>query len=314
MGDSCSWFGPLRRCASAAPQLACFLVDDADRHVEEAHLPVSVLGLLDGNGFTGKRAANVDEVALHFDLAVGADLAHRRFGRVIRLGKPRRHDARRGLVDARRHALAKRLMRPFFVVVAHKCRKATSLRAAGWRRGPSGFKKRGVKALVPAVLLRMTRIDPFMSDAELDPPHRQRRQAGGPGRGEWRTVVRPDDLPEAVLAERPLKWRLALGILRTAGRRQADQIAAEAIRHREGFGARAVAQPYPALVINGPHVVGMLRHRELTQARRRTSPPAPAANQSRSLEKLAGRRGRRPFKIPLASLKLAHDLARSPTP
>src|SRR3979490_277760 len=109
MGDSCSWFGPLRRCASAAPQLACFLVDDADRHVEEAHLPVSVLGLLDGNGFTGKRAANVDEVALPFDLAVGADLAHRRFGRVIRLGKPRRHDARRGLVDACRHALTKRL-------------------------------------------------------------------------------------------------------------------------------------------------------------------------------------------------------------
>src|SRR5882757_3049429 len=313
MGNSCSWFGPLRRCASAAPQLACFLVDDADRHIEEAHLPVSVLGLLDGNGFTGKRAANVDEVALPFDLAVGADLAHRRFGRVIRLGKPRRHDARRGLVDACRHALTKRLMRPFFVVVAHKCRKATSLRGAGWRRWPHGFQKREVKALVPAVLLRMTRIDPFMSDAELDPPHRQRRQAGGPGRGEWRTVVRADHLRQAVLAERPLKRRLALGILRAAGRRQADQIAAEAIRHREGFGARAVAQPYPALVINAPHVVGMLRHRQLTQARRCTSPNATAANQPRSLENLARRRGRRPFDLPLASLKLAHDLARSPT-
>src|ERR1700716_3412743 len=313
MGDSCSWFGPLRRCASAAPQLACFLVDDADRHVEEAHLPVSVLGLLEGNGFTGKRAANVDEVALPFDLAVGADLAHRRFGRVIRLGKPRRHDARRGLVDARRHALAKRLMRPFFVVVAHKCGKATGLSRAGWRRWPHGFQKREVKALVSAVLLRMARIDPFMLDAELDPPHRQRRQAGGPGRGERRAVVGADHLRQAILTKRPLKWRFTLGTLRAAGRRQADQIAAEAIRHRERFGARAVAQSYPALVINAPHVFGMLRYRELTQPRGCTSPHAAAANQSRSLENLAGRRGRRPVKIPLPSPQLAHDLARPPT-
>ncbi|MEY9180198.1 hypothetical protein ABIG06_002119 [Bradyrhizobium sp. USDA 326] len=37
IGNSRSWFGLLRRCASAAPQRRCFLVDDADRHVEEAH-------------------------------------------------------------------------------------------------------------------------------------------------------------------------------------------------------------------------------------------------------------------------------------
>src|SRR5882672_8654957 len=313
MGYSCSWFGPLWRCAGVAPQLACCLVDDADRHIEEAHLPVSVLGFLDGNSFTGERTANVDEVASPFDLAVGADLAHRGFGRVVRPREPLRHRARRRLIDAGRWTLAKRLMRPFLVVVAHKCCKATGLSGAGRRRWPHGFQKREVKTLVSAVLLRMTRIDPFMLDAELDPPHRQRRQAGGPGRGEWRTVVRADHLRQAVLAERPLKRRLALGILRTAGRRQADQIAAEAIRHREGFGARAVAQPYPALVINAPHVVGMLRHRQLTQARRCTSPHATAANQPRSLENLARRRGRRPFDLPLASLKLAHDLARSPT-
>src|SRR4030088_870268 len=100
MGDSCSWFGPLRRCASASPQLACFLVDDADRHVEEAHLPVSVLGFLNGNSFTNESAANVDEVASPFDLAVGPDLAHPRIGRLIRLGKSRWHCTRRRLVDA----------------------------------------------------------------------------------------------------------------------------------------------------------------------------------------------------------------------
>src|SRR3981189_1246142 len=162
MGNSCSWFGPLRGCASATPQLACFLVDDADRHVEETHLPVSVLGLLHGNSFTGKRAANMDEVASPFDLAVGSNLAHRRFGRVIRLREPLRHRARRRLVDACRHALAKRLVRPFFVVVAHKCRKATSLRSAGWRRWPHGLQEREVKALVADAMLRMARIDPVI--------------------------------------------------------------------------------------------------------------------------------------------------------
>ncbi len=216
MGDTCSRFDLVRRGAGAATQLTCFLVDDADRHVEEAHLPVSVLGFLNGNSFTNESAANVDEVASPFDLAVGPDLAHRRFGRVIRLGKSRWHCTRRRLVDACRGALAERLVWPLFIVAAYKCCKATSLSGAGWRRWLHGFQKREVKALVSAVLLRMARIDPFMPDAELDPPHRQRRQAGGPGRGKRRTVVRADHLRQAVLAERPLKRRFALGILRAA--------------------------------------------------------------------------------------------------
>src|SRR6266567_1072167 len=312
MGDSCSWFGPLRRCASAAPQPSRFLVDDADRHVEETHLPISVLGFLDGNRFTNESAADVDEVATPFDLAVGADLAYRGFGWIVWLWKPPWHRTRRGLIDAGRWALAKRLVRPFFVVVARKCREATGLRDLGWRRWPHGFQKREVKTLVSAVLLRMARINPFMADAKLDPPYRQRRQTRGPGRGERRAVVGADYLRQAVLAKRPLQRRLALSILRAARRRQANQIAAEAIGYRERFNARAVAQSNPALVIEGPYMIGMLRHRQLPHTRRRTSPNPTVANQSRSFENLACRRGRRPIDIPLASLKLAYDLARSP--
>src|SRR5450755_4195961 len=116
MGDTCSWFDLVRRGAGAATQLTCFLVDDADRHVEEAHLPGSVLGFLDGDSFTNESAANVDEVASPFDLAVGPDLAHRRFGRVIRLRKSRWHGTGRRLVDACRGALAERLVWPLFIV------------------------------------------------------------------------------------------------------------------------------------------------------------------------------------------------------
>src|SRR3978361_628192 len=180
MGNSCSWFGPVRRCSSAAPQLACFLIDDADRHIEEAHLPMSVANFFDSDSFPGERAAKVDEVAAPFDLSVGANLAHRGFGRVIGLWKPPWHRPRRRLVDACRSTLAERLMRSLFVVVAPKRRKAASLSGAGCRRRPHRFQKREVEAPVPAVLLRMAGINPFMSNAKLDPPHRQRRQASGP--------------------------------------------------------------------------------------------------------------------------------------
>src|SRR3954469_6490652 len=96
--------------------------------------------------------------------------------------------------------------------------------------------------------------------------------------------------------------RLALGILRAARRRQANQIAAEAIGHRERFNARAVAQSYPALVIETPYMVGMLRNRQLPDTLGCTSPRPTAANQSCSFENLARRRGRRPIDIRLASL------------
>src|SRR6202021_1317804 len=94
--------------------------------------------------------------------------------------------------------------------------------------------------------------------------------------------------------------------------RPADKITAEAIRHGERFGARAVAQSDPALVINAPNVVGMLRYRELTHAGWPPPRHATPATQPRSLENLAIRRGRWPFTTPLASLELAHDFARSP--
>ena len=192
-------------------------------------------------------------------------------------------------------------MRPLLIVVAHECRKAPGLSSAVWRRWPHGFQKREMKPLVSAILLRMAGIDPFVPDAELDPPHRQRRQAGGPGRGEWRAVVGADHLRQLVLAERPLKRRFTLGILRTAGRRQADQIAAEAIVTVKGSNG-AHAQPDPALVIKAPHMVGVLRLRQLPQTRGRSTPHPMAANQSRPFENLAGRRGRWPFNICLASL------------
>src|SRR5450631_2692401 len=104
-------------------QFSVFEIDHADRRVEETHLPLAGFGLFDRDGFAHERAANVDEVAPPFDLAVAADLAHRRLGRIIGLGKAARHGAARRLVEARRRLLAQRLMRALLVIVAGKSRK-----------------------------------------------------------------------------------------------------------------------------------------------------------------------------------------------
>ena len=254
-------------------------------------MPLPLGGFLHGNCFTSESAAKMDELATPFDLAVGANLAHRRSDRIIRLRKPTGHRTRGSLVDAGRWTLPKCLMRPFFVVVAHKCCEPTGLRGLGRRRWPHGLQKREVETLVSAILLRMAGINPFMADAKLDPPYRQRGQTSDPSRGERRAVVGADDLRQAVLAKRPFQQGLALGILRAARRRQANQIAAEAIGHREGLNARSVAQPDPALVIEGPDMVGMLRHCQLSHTRRRSSPDPTAVHQSSPLENLACRRG-----------------------
>src|SRR5271168_5211993 len=96
------------------------MVDDADWNVKEANLPGAALSFLNADRFAYERRGNVDQVTLPFDLAVGPNLADRRFGRITRLGKPFGHCSRRRAIDTGRRALAERLMRSLFVVVTRK--------------------------------------------------------------------------------------------------------------------------------------------------------------------------------------------------
>src|SRR5712691_1278808 len=312
MGNNRSRFFLLRRDACRVAQLARLHVDDGDRHVEEAYSPVAVFGFLDGDCLADQAGADVNQVTSPLDLAVGADLAHRRLGRVVRLWKAGWHRTRRALVDTCRRTLAERFVGALFIVVARECRKPSRLSGAVWRRRSHRLQQREVEALVPAVLLRMARIDPLMANAKLDPPHRHRGQTGCPRRGEWSPIVGTNYLGKTVLLEGPLEQRLALGSSGAARRRNTDQVAAEAVRRCERFDPRTVAQPYPALVINTPDVIGVLRNREFAKPRRPATSHATTANQPSPLEDLAGRRRRRPVHSRLALLKLGHDLARSP--
>ncbi len=159
---------------------AVFLVhiDQADGRVVEADQPLTVLGLLDRDGLARERGRDGDEIAPPSDFAVRAHPARRRLGRIVRLGEPLGHRARRGLIDAGRSALAERLMRPLFVIVAGEMRESALLCGPVRFGRPHRLQKREMEAFVPAVLLRMAGIDPLVTDAQLDPPGRQRRQSG----------------------------------------------------------------------------------------------------------------------------------------
>ena len=57
--------------SAQTPHLSRGAVDDPDRDIKEANLPGAVFGLLHADGFARKRAANMDQIPLPFDLAIG---------------------------------------------------------------------------------------------------------------------------------------------------------------------------------------------------------------------------------------------------
>src|SRR5271157_4707534 len=140
----------------------------------------------------------------------------------------------------------------------------------------------------------------------------KRRQSGNAGRGEGRAVVGADRLRQAVFPKSPFEQRLGFVVPRAGGGRDADQIAAEPIGHRQRFDPRAVAEPNPTLVVDVPDMVGVLRRGQLAKPRRSPPPQAPGAYQPRPLQNFAGRRRRRPVRLRLARLELGDDLARPP--
>src|SRR5262249_59527719 len=74
-----------------------------------------------------------------------------------------------------------------------------------WR--PGGLLLEGeMHTLVPAVLLRMARLDAFDRDAEPEPPHRQLGEIEqGVGTGKGHAIVGADGQRQAALAGPPVK-------------------------------------------------------------------------------------------------------------
>src|SRR5260370_1778403 len=122
--------------------------------------------------------------------------------RVVRFRHARRKPARRRLIDRRRRLHLQRFVGTHLIVfLAKTVQRPLLLAPVGRRRLSRLLLQRAIHALVPALLLRMSPIDPFRHDPQLDPPHRPPRQPGHRPRSKRRAVIGADGLRHAVLAE-----------------------------------------------------------------------------------------------------------------
>ena len=123
-----------------------------------------------------------------------------------------------------------------------------------------GFRfERKMHAFMPAVLLRMTRLDAFDGDAQTQPPDGELREVEqGVGRGKGHTVVGADAARQAALLEQSLKGRKSKRF--TGGFQSFTE--EEKARGVIGDGQRVavffVAQQELAFVIGAPQLVGSL--------------------------------------------------------
>ena len=130
-------------------------------------------------------------------------------------------------------------------------------------RRPSGFALEGsVHTLVTAVLLRLSRLDGFRTDAETDPPGAQPCEASESHGSEGRTVVGANDGGEAELAERLDKDRLGELDRRGVQPCALEQESAEAVLDGEGIAVAAVEHLELALEVDRPDRIGLIHGRE----------------------------------------------------
>src|SRR5271154_2469589 len=241
MGDS---FHAAFRFAAARPgrrkaeQFFCPSVDDAQIDIAEPKEPVAIDRFCNADGLAGERLADEDEIAAPLDLAGGTDPAHGVLGVIPRLLEALGKRARGRSIAAGRGLLAERLVWPKFVEERNELIEAGLLLATGLGGRSSGVLLQGsMHALMASVLLRRAGVDPLQTDAELQPPHRELAQAGGPCAGEGRSFVHSHSQRRAALTKRLLESRAH------ARQRRGDDAAGEHIAADRAKGRRSSRPP-----------------------------------------------------------------------
>src|SRR6516225_10198722 len=262
-------------------------IDDPEIDVGKAHQPIAGFGFGNTNRLADQRLAEKDHVAAPADLAIAADLAHGMISIVPGRFKLTGIGPRRGSIAAGRRHLAQRFMRAVVVKVVAEAVKADLLLGRGGRRRARGLGlERGMHALVPAILLWRTRLNPLQTNAQLDPLHRQPGEpARAAARGKRDAVVAADRARQTELAEGLLDhWLHRLDCLRHDA--ALDQKATVGIGDRQWIAALPVGGAEPPLEIDAPQVVGLVYRQKRLGQRHRA--PAPAARLAQPRTQLLG--------------------------
>src|SRR5258708_4412145 len=165
-------FAPARPGRREGAQRFGAAIDASQWQIGERDDPVAGLGLGDADGLADQCLAEKDEIAAPPDLAIRAHAPHGVCGIVVRFFQALGIGAHARPVAAGRGLLAECLVRPLMVVGGAEAVEALLLggERGGRRRRRLGV-ERGVPALMPAVLLRPSRIGALAPDAPPDPPH-----------------------------------------------------------------------------------------------------------------------------------------------
>ena len=167
-------------------------------------------------------------------------------------------------------------------------------------------------AFVAAVLLWPTGLDELGENAESHPPGGQSREARQGIRGERHAVVAADVLRQPILLEQPRED--GLGAL-DGGARQAvaaQEVAAEAVSHRERIAVAAVAHPKLSLEVRTPHLIGCHNQRGGFAGMSDHSPWCAASDEPTALEEGSGDRAAGQPPRGVAAAQIGQQLLRSP--
>lgn len=134
-----------------------------------AELPASVIERHETDRLADEDLADIERVALPFDLAVVAHSADLGIVGVFRLPKPSAIAARRWRIVMCRRGLAEGFVRALFIVGLAEAVEPALLGRSGCSGWTGGLALQGqMEAFVPSVLLRLTGLDPLRNDACLD--------------------------------------------------------------------------------------------------------------------------------------------------
>src|SRR5262249_44944175 len=153
-------------------------IEVSETHRSKHNFPNSVSDFFQANVFTSEDVPDGDVLLMPGKAAILPDSAHLEMRGVFEGRQPRGQAARRGDVLVPGTPLGKRVVGAFLVVLASEALEPAVLgdhRRGGRLRG-LGFQG-AMKALMPAVLLRLSRFDQLGADAQANPPHRQTREA-----------------------------------------------------------------------------------------------------------------------------------------
>ena len=220
--------------------------------------------------FAADRLAHKHQLAPPLDLPVRPDAPHLVRRVIPRVLEPRGVGPGRGRIDARRRRLAERFVRPLRIELApHAIEPPLAAPRRRRRRRRRLLLQRQMKALVPAILLRMPGVDPIELDPQLQPPHRQAARAGPAP-----VVANGDPLSVRSARGKPYVRNVRSNHGRTPALVGADDPTTQheptaRVGHRQRIAPRPIRRPKPAFEVRRPDII------------RRVAPPPTAASAAR---------------------------------